>query len=279
MQHDASYITDLINQIYPEWEENAVSEADALRPDLAGLRLFDTPICGIADAADPMFKTMRKPEAVGPWFRLPDGWLDGAKSVISIFFPFSEEVKAAERLETDKTCDEWLHGRVEGHAALVAFTQKIADLIEEEGFKTCIPTLDPRFAVTARGAPIEGITDIAPTVISSNWSERHVAFISGLGTFSLTRALITRKGMAGRLCSIVTTMPIKASERAYTGIYEWCIRCGACVRRCPVQAISLEEGKKQFPCAMRIEETKKQYAPRYGCGQCQTSVPCESCRP
>ena len=25
-----------------------------------------------------------------------------------------------------------------------------------------------------------------------------------------------------------------------------------------------------------LEETKKKYAPRYGCGKCQTKVPCES---
>ena len=60
-------------------KENTVSESDALRPDLVGLRLFDMPIFGIAGAADPMFETMRNPEAVGPWMRLPGGWLDGAR--------------------------------------------------------------------------------------------------------------------------------------------------------------------------------------------------------
>ena len=55
-----------------------------------------------------------------------------------------------------------------------------------------------------------------------------------------------------------------------------CIRCGACVRRCPAAAISLERGKEQRPCREYLNRQKVTYAPRYGCGKCQVNVPCSA---
>lgn len=42
------------------------------------------------------------------------------------------------------------------------------------------------------------------TGISSNWSERHAAYVAGLGTFSLNDALITVNGIAHRVGSILS---------------------------------------------------------------------------
>ena len=73
---------------------------------------------------------------------------------------------------------------------------------------------------------------------TSSWSERHVAFVCGLGTFGLSKGLITEKGICGRFGSVVTTAELPRTERPYTGIYEYCIQCRACARNCPVGAIS-----------------------------------------
>jgi ferredoxin len=65
---------------------------------------------------------------------------------------------------------------------------------------------------------------------SSNWSERHAAFVCGLCTFDLSIGLIT-------------TMYFPRDSRQYHNIYEYYSMCGACAKRCPDHAISLEHGK------------------------------------
>lgn len=55
--------------------------------------------------------------------------------------------------------------------------------------------------------------------------------------------------------------------------------CGACVKNCPVDAISLEEGKDHKICCDFLDITGKKFKPRYGCGKCQVSVPCQSSIP
>jgi epoxyqueuosine reductase QueG len=102
-----------------------------------------------------------------------------------------------------------------------------------------------------------------------------VAFVCGLGTFGLSRGIITRRGMAGRLGSIVTKLELEPDEKTYKDIYEYCTMCGACARKCPVNAISLENGKDHKPCSDFLDMTEEKYKPRYGCGKCQVSVPCE----
>lgn len=52
--------------------------------------------------------------------------------------------------------------------------------------------------------------------------------------------------------------------------------CGACIRRCPAEAITMEKGKDHTVCEPWLTRTAQLYAPRYGCGKCQTKVPCES---
>lgn len=69
---------------------------------------------------------------------------------------------------------------------------------------------------------------------------------------------------------------IDPDVRPYEGLYDYCIRCGACMRNCPKNAISLEKCKDQLKCAPYVNGTKKKYAPRYGCGKCQVGTPCES---
>jgi len=112
--------------------------------------------------------------------------------------------------------------------------------------------------------------------VVSNWSERHAAYVCGLGTFGITRGIITRKGTAGRFCSIIIDRAVEAGKRDYTGVYDYCIRCGACVDKCPVKAISLDFGKKNSLCEAWVNSTGERFAPRYGCGKCQLGVPCES---
>ena len=58
-------------------------------------------------------------------------------------------------------------------------------------------------------------------VYGSMWSERHVAYVCGLGTFGLSKGIITRRGMAGRFCSLVTELELDADIRPYQGLYDY----------------------------------------------------------
>ena len=114
-----------------------------------------------------------------------------------------------------------------------------------------ISTWDPRFWKSETPKGIE-LPDYGFT---SNWSERHIAFVCGLGTFGLSRGLITKAGIAGRFASLVTDLEFEPVLREYDGLYDYCTNCGACIRRCPVNAISFEKGKAHEPCASFLDYT------------------------
>ena len=270
-------LNDLIRQVFAACPGNAIAPEVALQPDLAGARIFEEPLLGVASAEDPLYARLTEPAVVGPWHGSPDWWLPGAKAVISLFLPFTESIKAQQRPETACTKPCWLHGRIEGQSFINAFTAALSRALEERGVACCAPCIDSRFISTSSTFP--GYPEAGSPVFSSNWSERHTAYIAGLGTFGLSKGIITEKGIAGRFTSLIVDVPLEATPRPYTGLYDYCIFCGACVRRCPVDAITLEGGKDHVPCGKHMAWSRVEYAPRYGCGACQTGVPCESRNP
>ena len=248
---------------------NYVTSEEALLPELAGLRIFNAPIFGVASATDPIFKTFQQPEVVGEFFRLPESWLPGAVSVISYFLPFTREVRVSNHIPGRPSAG-WLHGRIEGQKFLEKLSHTICDFIRSAGYQCVSPALEPEFKV---------FSDRETNLLASNWSERHIAYAAGLGAFGLSRSFITRLGTAGRYGSFVTTLPLQPSARDHAYMSEFCEKCGACVSRCPSGAISIKRGKDKSICNARMDETKVEFKPRYGCGKCQTNVPCESAFP
>jgi len=248
--------TDVRNAIWPE---------EALLPELAGVRLYEEPIFGVAAATDPYFAECRRPEVVGPEFRMPEEWLEGAQSVISFFLPFTEAVRASNRCDGD-TSPAWLHGRIEGQKYLEKLSLAIAEELRAAGYRAVVPILEEGF---------RQIQDPEQGRFLSTWSERHVAWTAGLGTFGLSKGIITRRGMAGRFGSVVTDLELTPTQRPYTGIYDYCNGCGACAVRCPAGAIDPVRGKDKVSCWRMQQEIRKKTLPRFGCGKCQTGVPCE----
>lgn len=257
-------------------EGNVITKEQAIRPELAGLCIYDEPLIGVGMAADPLFSAFKRDGVIGPWYMGPDEWLPGAQAVVSLFFPFTDEVRKSNAGDPGETSAEWLHGRIEGQAFLSGMLSDLCRWLRGQGVGVCAPSIDPRFASIGNGKSSLNDPRIPAGAFGSNWSERHAAFVCGLGTFGLSRGLITKKGIAGRFGSVIVDCALEPDVRPYTDIYEYCTRCGACVSRCPVHAISLEEGKKHLPCSNYLDETMQRYAPRYGCGKCQTAVPCQS---
>ena len=254
---------------------NRVEESYALRPEYVGIPIFEAPLMGCAAADDPLFAQMKqRPDIYGPMLRLPEEWLPGAVSVVSFFLPFTKAVRDSNREDLSRPSDVWLHGRMEGQMFLNQAAAYLAELLRDMGGRVAVPSLDPAFSVirdpsrAERGEP--------PYV--SNWSERHAAFTAGLGTSSLSKHLITEKGVCGRFSSVITDLPVAVTPRPYTDPYEYCTFCGACQKRCIVNAIGPREKDNRI-CSDYQHQMLERFAPRHGCGKCQLSVPCESRRP
>ncbi|GHV80872.1 (Fe-S)-binding protein [Spirochaetia bacterium] len=233
---------------------------------------FDEPLAGFAAADDPYFAELKKPGVIGEHFLLPRDWLREAKTVVSVFFPHTKQVKTANRKNKEWPADEWLHARIEGQAFIAGFCRHITAFLKDQGFDCIAPALDPRFSTKS---PLTADTT-QQDYYTSNWSERHAAHVCGLGTFGLSRGLITARGVSGRFASFITTACFEPTPRPYSGTQDYCTRCGACALRCPAKAISLEAGKNHPPCSQFLDRTTEKYRPRYGCGKCQTGVPCEN---
>ena len=77
----------------------------------------------------------------------------------------------------------------------------------------------------------------------------------------------------------MTEIDLPKDSRDYSDIYEYCTMCGVCIDRCPACAISFDEGKKSMLCSNFLDKVRAKHNPRYGCGKCQVSVPCESAIP
>ena len=247
---------------------NHVAAEDALRTDIAGMRIFEEPLFGVASADDPLFEELRRPEVIHPGVMTPRDWVPDAKSVISFFLPFTERVVTSNAAGAGPS-DEWLHGRIEGQMAVSALGERLKKFLEESGFAAAFPTTDPRFKMLEPYA--------------SNWSERHVAYVCGLGTFGLSKGLITERGMAGRFGSVVTNAGLTPTPRKYSGPFDYCTQCGACQFRCPAKAIDKSRGpalaKDQKLCDAYVTSTRRApHGPhervRFGCGKCQIQVPC-----
>lgn len=222
-------------------------------------KIYDKPLVGSAKAGDALFGMLKAEDVVGPQHLLPGDWLPEAKTVIAYFLPFSQPVRTANR-QGEQPAVEWLYARIEGEAVNNAVRKYLLSWFQEAGYQAIAPGMDSRFSVVNR---------------RSNWSERHVAYIAGLGTFSLNRSFITKAGAAGRLGSVIVTAELEPTRRDYQTYDEYCSHCGACIKRCPVKAID-ESGKNNDLCSRFLDSTAERYKPRYGCGKCQTAVPCEA---
>ena len=247
--------------------KNYITEDIALHPRCVGMKIFEAPIFAFGSADDDLYVRFKSLHIIGSHFMSPAEWLPGAKTVISFFLPYTDIVKAANSTDSEWPADEWLHGRHEGQIFISLLIEYLVESLLKAGYKSLAPSLDQRYKL--------GNAD-KTKILTSNWSERHIAYTCGLGTFGLSKGLITAKGICGRFGSILTELDLPKDRRSYSGIYEHCTMCGSCINRCPVHAISIKGGKNSMYCSDFLDKVRVKCKPRYGCGKCQTNVPCES---
>jgi epoxyqueuosine reductase len=249
--------------------------------------IFGEPAVKFADGDDPIFteyKAIVAPTHLTPREALacansksPDD-MGSHISVISWILPIAEETRKSNRVETNVPSRLWSHTRWYGEKLNNKLREYVVDLLTDMGYLAVAPMLQPYFKVDSndKGA-------------YSNWSERHIAYAAGQGTFSLSDGFITEHGIAHRCGSVVTNLELPANRRTAKGTYSNCLfyagtECRSCINRCPAKAIT-EKGHDKRKCQQYLHGigyNPRQIGDNYdndksvvGCGLCQTRVPCE----
>jgi len=245
------------------------------------------PQFGYARGDDPLF--LRIKSDIGPFYWTPleaferaypdSGATASELSVISYILPQTEATRLDQRAETSLPAERWARSRFHGEGFNCALRLHLAEQLTEIGFPATAPERSADF----------GYRQSDRFGLASNWSERHTAWIAGLGTFGLSDGLITRAGKAVRFGSVVARIILAATPRPYVGHQDWCLwyargTCGACMQRCPVEAIT-SEGHDKPKCHAYIRKVTAPYVhENFGtgatpCGLCQVKIPCEARSP
>ena len=196
-------------------------------------RMFDQPIVRVAHAADPWF--VRFKDLIGDFHWTPQEALKlvapdaEARSIISWCLPTAQVARKANAREKLVPSRPWAYVRTFGAKFVTRLRHGMQNKLHDLGYAAMAPGL----------APQNEIHEHPGVGLSSCWSERHVAMVAGLGTFGVSGGLITIRGIAHRLGSVVTDAPIPHTPRPYgDDPFAWCLKtargtCGACMRRCP----------------------------------------------
>ncbi len=244
--------------------------------------IWDEPLVKFANGDDPIFteyKTIITPTHLTPREALAKAYNKSPEnmpvhlSVVSWILPAVEETRKSNRRETRVPSRLWSHTYWYGEKFNEVLREYVAKLLTEMGYLAVAPMLQSYFKVDRN--------EKGPY---SNWSERHIAYAAGHGTFSLSDGFITESGIAHRCGNVVTSLILPASPRAAESPYSNCLfyvdgSCKACIARCPVGAIT-EKGHDKKKCEAYLRDDISYLRKDYdvggtGCGLCQTKVPCE----
>ena len=279
------------NRVLEQLIKNFINESEQnRRTQLDHGNYWEEPLVGFASGIDPLFLEYKT--LIGSFHLTPREVVSAALkergrpllfteieqiSVISWVLPASEDIRKSNRQENQFPSKLWAYTRDFGEACNSALKKHLITFLEDLGHVAVAPTLSPTF---------QYIRD-EKVGWASPWSERHMAYACGLGTFSLNDGFITSKGMAMRLGSVVTLLKLTPSEKKYRDHRENCLqfrngKCGKCIPRCPAGAIT-EKGHDKNRCYdyLRSEPLVLKRAgyglqnPPPSCGLCQTEVPCE----
>ncbi len=252
--------------------------------DATGEPAWSDPLVGFARGDDSLFERLKADIGHFYWTPLeafhlahPEAGATAAQlSVISYLLPQTKATRNDQRAETTFPAERWARSRYHGEEFNCALRLHLAAVLTRAGYPALAPERLPQFDY--RQSERFGI--------ASNWSERHTAWVAGLGTFGLSDGLITRAGKAVRFGSVVVKMELEPTARTYAGHQDWCLwyakrTCGVCMQRCPVEAISAS-GHDKRKCFDYIRNVTAPYVKEhYGtgatpCGLCQVKIPCEA---
>jgi len=271
------WLTELIDDFVKNSPENSLK----MEPDE---KAWDEVLVGFSSGADPLYEKYKDLVGELHWtplevfsIQFPDVMVNPEDlTVISWILPQRDATKADNRKEAFYPSRRWVQARFPGEEFNNSLRRHVVQALSSKDVKSVAPALLPQWSW--------GKSE--KYVLASKLSERHAAYASGLGTFGLCDGLITAKGKAHRVGSVVANLSVPATERPYDDHHEYCLffydgSCTSCLKRCPVGAIT-EKGHDKEKCwnhagVTCAEFVKENYGfEGYGCGLCQTGVPCES---
>ena len=241
------------------------------------------PIVGFSSGDDPLYQSYK--EDIGAFYWTPQEIFaktfpilrvtPDQLTVISWVLPQTDATKSDNRKQTVYPSERWARARIYGEEVNIKLRKHVVATLQQVRYEAVAPMFSPLWErkISKRYG------------FASTWSERHAAYASGLGTFGLCDGLITPKGKAMRCGSVVAHIKIPPTNRPYNDHHAYCLFfskgiCGKCIQRCPAGAIT-EIGHNKVKCRKYLQITRDYVRSHfgfegYGCGLCQTGVPCES---
>jgi len=213
----------------------------------------------IGGVEDPLWAELK---LLHPWMKAPWELLDRARSVIVFALSMSDEAIRS-NISGDEPSFEWLRDYVVANEILWNTSYKLAEYLKNLGYSSL---------------PLRPTHDFDDTELRASWSHRHAGYVCGLGTFGLNNLLITERGCAVRICTVITEAPIERSERPRN---EYCLaklgyHCDSCIKRCPIGALNDWKSMKG-KCYERLLSFAEKW-PGLGkadaCGKCSVGIPC-----
>jgi epoxyqueuosine reductase len=286
------WLRDTLARLVLQAPENRLS-------DFQDWPVFDSPLVGIADGDDPIFGVFSR--VVSPGHLNPRGFLRkhslpeadvSAVRVVSWVLPFCARIRRSNRNQ------EWPSAlyslaRNNGSALNWKIGRRLTSALQKKGFAAVVPMLTREYDAFRS----------SEHTFSSTWSERHVAYAAGRGSFGLNGCLITPRGGMVRLGSLVTNLPVRITPRKRSDYRAPCLRdggktCGFCLERCPAHALD-GNGLDKSKCYARRQTIRHKFLSSYsekfqmlpspiiksgrtevgfslGCALCVSGVPCEA---
>jgi len=225
----------------------------------SGLSFYQEPLMGVAGVNNPILRRLKS--LIHPNHLLPEDIQSGARSVVAYYLPFKERV-VKENRGGHNTSRLWAEVYILTNQLLSNIAVEIRQLMSREGYRCAWEKPTHNFD---------------PQLLVSYWSHKHVAFACGVGRFGRNHLLITEKGCAGRIASLVTDCPLEATvdDGERNPFHDCPENCSYCFKACPAGALGRDSLDKAA-CYRLCLENDRLY-PDLGlcdvCGKCATG-PC-----
>ncbi len=219
--------------------------------------IWEAPILRFASAHDEKFAQLK--QIVVEDHYLPTDYLKNAASVFSYFIPFKREISKSNK-EGTFASKTWANSYLITNNMFETINETLVGAIKAMGYDACPP----------RDAGM-----ISMENPRSRWSQKHVAYIAGHGTFGLNNMLITDRGTVGRFASVISALPVKpdpipTEERC---LYKREGTCGLCAKRCVNNALTIDHYDR-MKCLAQCMKNDAKYPGADVCGKCVVELPC-----
>jgi len=225
------------------------------------------PIIEIIPVNDKMLTALK--EITYPEHLMPGDILQDAKSIISFFIPFRENIVNS-NTGGELASEEWAAAYIKTNDLIKTINENIGILMEQNGYKA---------------GKIPATHNFDTEKLISNWSHRHIAYIAGMGTFGINNMLITKNGCCGRFGSTIINYEFK-EYRQIQKISEKCLNklngsCGVCQAKCINNAYenNFFNRHKCYEQCLKNAEHHKKNGNADVCGKCLVGLPCSTREP